>query len=114
MITMQTIRVVAVGLLIAAELMIETSQMFFSYWVTQVPFFSWALGVRTIAAPIAATGGFDFVPAATFSMLCMGFGLLLSAIIYVQIENLVNHIAITLNLKLGSKYAANQSKGEVH
>lgn len=83
------LRVVAVGLLIAAAIMLYTAQAFFQYWVSTVPFFSWALGIRALAPPVASTAGFDFVPAVIFLSLCFGIGLLLSAWIYAPIERRV-------------------------
>lgn len=84
--SMRFLRVVAVGLLIAAVLMLHSAQIFFEYWVQSVPFFGWALGVRTISPPLAATGGFDFVPAAVFLLLCLGVGLLISTTMYYWLE----------------------------
>lgn len=84
---MKTIRVVAVGLILSAAMLVSFGQDFFQLWLSSVPFHSWELAIATIAPQVANAAGFQTIGAATFILLCLGIGLLVSSIIYSTIDD---------------------------
>lgn len=84
---MKTIRVVAVGLILSAALLVSFSQDFFQLWLSSVSLHSWELAISAIAPQVANTSGFQAIGAATFILLCLGIGLFVSSIFYSNIDD---------------------------
>lgn len=84
---MQTVRVIAIGLLIAAGLMVALAKTFFTYWLTASGFHLWADMLNASSAGGLASTGLGLVGPAVFVTLCMGAGLLLSATVYANLED---------------------------
>jgi hypothetical protein len=86
---MQAIRVVAVGLLVAAGLMFCTAQSFFSFWHSSVAFDAWARALQALSEGVFKAGGADSVGISVFVSSCLGIGLLFSATFYVALESMI-------------------------
>ena len=83
---MKSIRVVAVGFLVAMALLMNYGQEFFTWWLSSATFQSWALAVSTISPSVADVAGLNLVGAAAFIVGCLGIGLLVSTILFDAIE----------------------------
>ncbi|TXT28337.1 MAG: hypothetical protein FD131_3202 [Rhodocyclaceae bacterium] len=86
---MKTIRVVAVGLILSAAMLVSFGQDFFQLWLSSVPLHSWEFAIAAIAPQVANTAGFQAIGAATFILLCLGIGLFVSSIFYSTIDDWV-------------------------
>ena len=86
---MKSVRVVAVGLLLAAYFMVRFGVQFFAWWTTNTALHAWALAT-TVLDPIGATAaGLPLVGGLTFATLCIGSGLLLSSLVYALLDDIV-------------------------
>lgn len=83
---MKSIRVVAVGLVLAAVLMVAFAQAFFTFWQTSVAFHSWAMALASLSPASVSSIGTGAVAFAVLLLSCLGTGLLLSATAYVKLE----------------------------
>jgi hypothetical protein len=86
---MKSVRVVAVGLLLAAYFMVTFGSRFFAWWTADTPLHAWVLAT-TVLNPIEATAaGLPLVGGLTFAVLCVGAGLLVSGTVYVMLDDLI-------------------------
>jgi len=84
---MKSVRVVAVGLLLAAGLMLACGQSFFSWWhgtVLQV----WLTAFSAVSPGVASADGLALIAPALLILLCLACGLFVSATVYALIEDL--------------------------
>lgn len=93
---MKSIRVVAVGLLLAAKLMMETSSLFFRWWAADTPFTSLGLAINAMSPKLAGILGMGAVAPVVLTLLCLSVGLFLSATVYSVLEDIV--LALPANL----------------
>lgn len=84
---MQTVRVVAIGQLIAAGLMVALAKTFFTYWLGASGFHLWADMLSGSSDAGFASTGLGLIGPAVFVTSCIGVGLLLSATVYANLED---------------------------
>lgn len=96
---MQAIRAVAVGLIMAAVLMIESAKVFFTYWQNDDPFFLRTLAINSISPKTIEMSGANEVGIAVFVSFCLGLGFLISATIYVKIETVICRVNEAFRLR---------------
>lgn len=83
---MKSIRIVAVGLVFAAVLMVGFAQTFFTFWQTSVNFQAWAMALGSLSPSTVSSMGIGAVAFTVLLLSCLGIGLMLSATIYVKME----------------------------
>lgn len=93
---MKSIRVVAIGLLLGAKLMMETGTLFFRWWATDTPLSSLGLAITAISPKLAGVLGMEAVAPVVLTLLCLSAGLFLSATVYSVLEDIV--LALPANL----------------
>jgi len=83
---MKSIMVVAVGLLIAAALMLSYGQPYFDWWMHNSPLHVWILAETVLNQTAANATGLPLVGVLIFATLCIGGGLLISSCLSVFID----------------------------
>ena len=96
---MKTFRVIAVGLLAAAAMMVEVAEWFFVWWTQSVPFHAFGAALETMSPSLNTTTGYGGVALAVLVLSCLGFGLLASSTIYGAIDTRVTATLIAWSVR---------------
>ena len=86
---MKSVRVVGVGLLLCAALMGSFGGEFFRWWMHDSASYVVLTAASVLSPTIASASGMQLVGGLTFAILCLGLGLLVSAVVYSTLEDIV-------------------------
>jgi hypothetical protein len=88
---MKSVRVVGVGLLLGGALMCSFAAEFFRWWMNGGAVSSvFITTISTISPPAAAASGMQLVGGLAFAILCLGVGLVTSAIVYSVLDDFIS------------------------
>lgn len=86
---MKTVRVVAVGILLAGVLMILSGIDYFRWWMNDAALNAWITAIHTLSPTSSVVASLPAVSGTVFTLLCLGAGLFISATLYSLIEDFV-------------------------